>query len=505
MKLNKKNSVINNSSARIIFVYLLTIIGAFILMLTLSTTFSYRNELRATSDSMYRQTTNISSTYGNDFFKSTESFSPDSDNINVDETTLVSLNTIARNGNVRLFIISSSGDVCYDSDILGDSATTTTYKPLYKIENFDSTALGGNHTWVNDFYKVFDEKTVSVFSPITNDYTTCGYVIMSVPNRTVQSIAFTNIWGYIILFLIGVGISVIYLIYYIVSIQNPLTYISQAIETYKKGEFEVPFSPNSSGEVGRLETSLADMAAKIKSNDEYQQQFLANVSHDFRSPLTSIIGYLVAMQDGTIPPELSGKYIDRVLFEAERLKELTEDIITLNELDPNAIKLSYSDFDINLVIKHIIETFEGQCRKKNITFNLNFCSDKTFIHADESKYQQIIYNLVDNAIKFSQNGGKIIISISTDDNNKAIISIEDQGVGISEDDLPKIWNRFYKTDASRGLEKKSSGLGLSIVKGVIGAHGEDIKVKSTLGKGTVFTFTATLSDKDNFNPENIVH
>jgi signal transduction histidine kinase len=228
--------------------------------------------------------------------------------------------------------------------------------------------------------------------------------------------------------------------------------------------------------------------------DKFQQTFLSNISHDFRSPLTSIKGYLEAMEDGTIPPEMASKYIQIVLFETERLTKLTNNILTLNDLDPKSARLNQTDFDIHGIIRHTIETFEGTCKSRKISFKLKFESKELVVHADMERIQQVIYNLVDNAIKFSPTDSTIFISTNTK-GEKAFISVKDSGCGISRDNISKIWDRFYKSDSSRGRDKKGSGLGLAIVKEVINAHGEHIDVISTEGVGTEFIFSLRLATR----------
>ena len=215
-----------------------------------------------------------------------------------------------------------------------------------------------------------------------------------------------------------------------------------------------------------------------KNRLTFSAAYDSNISHDFRSPLTSIKGYLEAIEDGTVPPEMINKYINIVLFETERLTKLTSNILTLNELDPKTVRLEITTFDINSVIKHTIETLEGSCKKKGIKFSLTFSGTALNVKADKGKIQQVIYNLVDNAIKFSHDNSFIYVTVK-EKGDKAQISIKDTGSGIAKKDIDKIWDRFYKSDASRGRDKKGSGLGLSITKEIIQAHEEHIDVIST--------------------------
>ena len=215
---------------------------------------------------------------------------------------------------------------------------------------------------------------------------------------------------------------------------------------------------------------------------------MANVSHDFRSPLTSIKGYVEAMTDGTIPPELHQKYLKIILFETERLTDLTTDLLTLNEFDTKELLLDKIEFDIQEMIKNTAASFEGACTPKHITIELLLLPGTVTVFADRRKIQQVLYNLIDNAIKFSENDSSITVEV-VEKNEKVFVSVKDHGIGIPRKELNKIWERFYKSDLSRGKDKKGTGLGLSIVKEIIQAHDEHINVISTEGVGTEFIFS----------------
>ena len=162
-------------------------------------------------------------------------------------------------------------------------------------------------------------------------------------------------------------------------------------------------------------------------------------------------------------------------------------MLTLNSLDSKGY-LSRTSFDINRVIKDTAASFEGTCDARNIDFDLTFADNIQMVYADLGKIQQVLYNLIDNAIKFSHPDSTIYIQVSAQ-YEKLFVSIKDTGIGIPRDSIKKIWERFYKTDLSRGKDKKGTGLGLSIVKEIIQAHGENIDVVSTEGVGTEFIFS----------------
>ena len=255
------------------------------------------------------------------------------------------------------------------------------------------------------------------------------------------------------------------------------------------------FTVESADEMGYLAASLNYMASEIARAEDNQKKFVANVSHDFRSPLTSIRGYLEAMLDGTVPPELYNKYLNIVLNETDRLKKLTDSLLTLNNLNTKGVYLEKSVFDLNTTIRNTAATFEGVCKDKSVAIELVLTGDNMPVDADMGKIQQVLYNILDNAIKFSPHNSIIKIE-TTEKKNKVFVSIKDWGIGIPKEDLKLIWDRFYKSDLSRGKDKRGTGLGLSITKEIIMAHGEHINVISTVGVGTEFIFSLPVADEE---------
>ena len=339
---------------------------------------------------------------------------------------------------------------------------------------------------------MLNEPTLSVFAPISNSFEIKGYVVINIPDSVITDRVYDTFNTNYLTLIITLLLSASFLGLYFIQVHKPIKEITKATTEYGKGNLSYHIKPMLNDEIGRLGMSLDYMASQLNESDKFQQKFLSNISHDFRSPLTSIKGYLEAIQDGTIPPEMLDKYIGIMLFETERLTKLTSNILTLNELDPKSVCLDISVFDLNSIIRHTVETFEGTCKKKGIKFNITYANSIQNVKADKGRIQQVIYNLIDNAIKFSKDGSYIYITVK-EKGEKAQISIKDTGCGIAKEDIDKIWDRFYKSDSSRGRDKKGSGLGLSITKEVIQAHGENIDVVSTVGVGTEFIFTLELA------------
>ena len=297
-------------------------------------------------------------------------------------------------------------------------------------------------------------------------------------------------------FFILIIISFLFLSRFANKILRPLAKINHVARQYASGNFDITLDIKRDDEIGELATSLNYMAGELSRADEYRRSFIANISHDFRSPLTSIKGYVEAILDGTIPPELEKKYLNVVLMESNRLAKLTSSLLTLNNLDNYDVILHKTTFNIVEVIQSISNTFEVLCNKKNIQLVTKYESEESLVFADQSKIQQVLYNLIDNAIKFSHENSIIRIEVS-EKNTKYFISVKDFGDGIEKSKQKLVWDRFYKTDTSRGKDKQGTGLGLSIIKEIMKAHKENINLVSTEGVGSEFIFSLPKGSKYN--------
>ena len=463
-----------------IFIYIAICVISFILVSTICYKADYKHIYNYYSDRLYLQANEIANEYALDYLAESK--------LRRIELEMKSLSTF---NDTRIMFITPSGDVILDTN---NSSTDKSNEDriLFSINDFDYGDLKGKHDILWDFYGLFSEPELSVFSPISNSFEIKGYVVINIPESAiVERVYDTFNTNYLTLAIVLI-LSSAFLVLYFFQVHRPIKEITRAPNEYSKGNLSYHVKPMHNDEIGRLGMSLDYMASQLNESDKFQQKFLSNISHDFRSPLTSIKGYLEAIQDGTIPPEMLDKYIGIMLFETERLTKLTSNILTLNELDPKSVRLDISTFDLNSIIRHTVETFEGTCKKKGIKFNITYANSVQNVKADKGRIQQVIYNLIDNAIKFSKENSYIYITVK-EKGEKAQISIKDTGCGIAKEDIDKIWDRFYKSDSSRGRDKKGSGLGLSITKEVIQAHGENIDVVSTVGVGTEFIFTLELA------------
>ena len=385
-----------------------------------------------------------------------------------------------------LWFVETDGTLITSSSL--DNATVPS-----KIKDFDPAEVGSNQFITGNYHGYFEEEVITVMAPVTQGFYTRGYILIHKPISSIEQIRHQ------MMFTVYVTVAVIFLLSFLLLVSfhyfiyRPLRKITEAATQYASGNLTYEIPVYTHDEMGYLSASLNYMSVQLQDMEEYQKKIVANVSHDFRSPLTSIKGYVQAMTDGTIPPQLHGKYLDIILFETERLTDLTKDLLTLNEFDTKELLLDKTDFDIQEMIKNTAASFEGVCTSKRISIELLLLPEPAYVSADRRKIQQVIYNLMDNAIKFSENESTVKIEVS-ERGDKIFTSIKDSGMGIPRKELNKIWERFYKSDLSRGKDKKGTGLGLAIVKEAIQAHDEHINVISTEDVGTEFIFSLCKAD-----------
>lgn len=443
-----------------------------VVVIAITSPITYNFLIKQKANELYRSANEISNTYAQYFYDDSLS----------NEDVKKQLAASGDFSSLTIWIMNTDGEVIYNS------ATGEKSGASFTIEGFAEEDTSKNFYREGNFYGHFNEEMLSVLAPITYNYNLKGYVVIHSPLQRIREQR--NDLTLIILATIAVVfvLSTFILIVFTDIVYIPLKKITKATEAYAEGDFTYPIDIDKNDEIGYLAASLTYMADKLSHFEDDQKKFIANVSHDFRSPLTSMKGYLEAMADGTIPPEQHEKYIKIVKNETERLTKLTNNLLTLNNLNITGMNLDISDFDINRTIKNTVATFEGTCKQKQISFNLVLTGRSLYVSADKGKIEQVLYNLIDNAIKFSKPESSIRIETS-EKNETIFVSVKDSGIGIPKDNLKLIFDRFYKTDLSRGKDKKGTGLGLSIVKEIINAHHENINVISTVDVGTEFIFT----------------
>lgn len=394
----------------------------------------------------------------------------------------IQLRSIETLSDIRTWIVNSSGVIIADSSIAGNAVNRNIY-------DLDPDFLDGITSENTFFEGIFYEPMFSLIHPVTYDYQIRGYIVLHTSQKEItNNIARYHLDIINICFLVFLPLLFFLFLYIYYITVLPLKNLMKAAMEYSSGNYNYAITLKGLSEYRDLGAAINYMSGELSKLDDYQKKFVANISHDFRSPLTSIKGYAEAILDGTIPHEMQDKYLKIILFETERLTKLTSSLLELNSFESHGAFLDIISFDINHIIKKTAESFEGACRNKKITLNLVFSSKETYVDADVGKIQQVLYNLIDNAVKFSHTNSKIKVT-TEEKGDKVFVSVKDYGIGIPKESIKKIWDRFYKSDSSRGKDKKGTGLGLSITKEIIQSHNENINVISTEGVGTEFIFS----------------
>lgn len=275
-------------------------------------------------------------------------------------------------------------------------------------------------------------------------------------------------------------------------ISKPLKKINSAVLEIASGKFDKRVAVDAHGEVAQLSSSFNYMADSLERLEEMRASFVSDVSHELRTPMTSISGFVQGILDGTIPKEKENEYLEIVLDESTRLAKLTNDLFEMTKMNSPEYKLSVSKFDVNELIRRCIISMEQKLEEKMLEIDLELANETELVVADPDAIKRVIINLLDNAVKFSFPKKTIEIAV-LDAGKKVRVDITNYGVGIREEDIPHIFDRFYKSDKSRTRDRAGAGLGLSFVKNILNLHAQNITVKSIPAEEntmkTAFSFT----------------
>ena len=397
-----------------------------------------------------------------------------------------SFDVAAKAANCQILIIEDDGDIILDTE-------NEVKKPYYNVlQHGQSEFLHQDVTFDYTIGGYLSTSCLCITRPLHHSEMFHGYLIFAHSNSliTTRSGYYYNILLNVYYIVIGLLLLTYIGLFFFCFI--PLKKLRAGSKDFAIGRDNPPIIIRSNDEYGEMAETLNVLGQELSKFDEYQRKFLSSISHDFRSPLTSIHGYLQAFKDGMIPPEEADHYYDILIAETDRLTKLTNQIIDLNSYDKDNILLDIQPFDIHATIKKVTDALDGRAIKRDIRFITELATDKPLIvRGDAEKIHQVLFNLTENALKFSDDGALITLRTSVK-KDKVFISVRDTGIGIPKDEQNSIWDRFYKSDSSRGKDKSGTGLGLSICKEIMMAHKEMIDVISTEGAGSTFTIRLPL-------------
>ena len=473
----KKTPIKKTLRGKFLKIYLFLGVIGFAVTVLLGSHVLEKNQVSSVSKMLYRLASNLAA-------DSPLRYSASATNL---RALFFTLPAIADSQGIEIWIVNDSGNIILNTE----NPWITANNPAL-IENFAPESWGNTYYIIGDFFDFFSKEQLSVISTITSDMEVHGYILIHYPMSRLYHEVNRRLWMILFIYLAVYIIFLLVLLIFTNRIYRSFRAILEGADALAQGNLNYQIPVDAEGELGHLACTLNYAAEQLNKDSEFRRNYISNISHDFRSPLTSIKGYVEAILDGTIPYEMQEKYLKIVSYEAERLEKLTRSIITVSNLSSHQRTLIMENFDINDTIRKSVSTFEVFCRDKKIQISLLFHGESLYVHADCEQIQQVLYNLIDNAIKFSSPGTEITVE-TTEQGNKVFVSVKDQGPGIPKDELSLIWDRFYKADVSRGKDRTGTGLGLSIVREIIKAHSQNIDVISTEGVGTEFIFTLDIA------------
>lgn len=370
--------------------------------------------------------------------------------------------TDEENGNHSTYLVSK--------DILDKAKNEGIYKELGK--------MGG----------IYSEQYFTVGIPIIiNNNAIAGVVFVS----TSAAALFTFLVEILKMFLfsaLGVIIVSFIIIYFVTSnMVRPLREMVNAAQCFAKGDFSVRVPVDDLDEIGKLAMAFNNMASSMAAFESVRRSFVANVSHELKTPMTTIAGFIDGILDGTIPPEKQSHYLQIVSDEVKRLSRLVRSMLNIARIEAGEMSISKTQFDINDIVCQTIFTFEQSIEAKHLEVR-GLDVDKVMVDADKDLMHQVVYNLMENAVKFVNDGGYIEVNYNND-GKMIFVGIKNSGDGIPKEEIRRVFDRFYKSDKSRSQDKNGVGLGLHIVRSIINLHGGEIIVRSVEGEYCEFVFS----------------
>ncbi len=330
-------------------------------------------------------------------------------------------------------------------------------------------------TYRGDLKGITSDRNLVYGRSIVTDGKTRGYVF-TLASTTKEDVLISVARKTVINSSIWVMLAAVIAAYFITErIVHPLKSMTRAAKNFGRGDFSERIAVNGRDEVSELAQAFNNMAESLENLEGMRNSFLANVSHDLRTPMTTISGFIDGIISGAIPEDQHEYYLGVISAEVHRLSRLVSQILDISRLESGDRKFNFTDFDVAEVSRLILLSFEQKIDQKHLDVEFDAEEDAMPVNADKDAIYQIIYNLCHNAIKFADDGGKFAIRINRIPGKKIKVSVFDQGQVIRPEDAKHIFDRFYKTDKSRGLDKSGVGLGLYICKTIIDAHGETIR------------------------------
>ena len=406
---------------------------------------------------------------------------------------MVNLDVASRVSGADTIIFSADGRVLLCSEVL----TGCSHQGLRLNENYLTRVLENDGDVATGTVPQLYEEPRFVVASVIRDYVTheaLGIVVVSRPTYDTSVIMskISNI--FLMVSMLVMALSFVIMLITVKRQSDPLKQMAGIARSFGHGDLDarVKLTRDYPEEVEDLALAFNNMAQELQKSEYQRKEFVANVSHELKTPMTTISGYVDGILDGTIPPERSRYYLQIVSDETKRLSRLVRSMLDISRLqDQSGIPDSKKvHFDMEEIVGQVLITFEKKITDKHLDVDVEMPEHPVFTFASQDMVTQVVYNLIDNAVKFCPEGGTLGLKIKSG-GNKIYISVSNEGETIPPEELPLVFDRFHKTDKSRSQNRDGWGLGLYIVKTIVCSHGENISVSSRDGK-TEFTFTMPL-------------
>lgn len=383
-----------------------------------------------------------------------------------------------------IYLVNMSGDT-----LLCTHRSTCSHKIYGVSQNIlDQVRKKGVYTEVEKMGEIYKSSYYTVGVPLIVGGDQIAGVVFASTSAEGLTRFMTEILKMYLVSALVVMIVAFAVIYFVTNtLVQPLREMLSATESFGKGDFTVRVPVTELDEIGRLAMAFNNMATSLAQQETVRRSFIANVSHELKTPMTTIAGFADGILDGTIPEEKHKHYLGIMSDEVKRLSRLVRSMLNIAKIEAGEMTLKPTQFAINETVLTAIFTFEQSIEAKHLEIR-GLDQEKTMVEADEDLIHQVIYNLLENAVKFSNEGGYIEVGYTTAD-KRTYVSIKNSGAGIPKDEISKVFDRFYKTDRSRSMDKSGVGLGLHIVRSIVNLHQGEVIVRSVEGEFCEFSFS----------------
>lgn len=352
---------------------------------------------------------------------------------------------------------------------------------------------GESQSWLR-VTRHYTDPSIVVAIPISEDSTVSGALFLYAPVTGIEAGLAQLRRLLLYSSLAGMIVAVILMLLVSRAITRPIAAIARAATAFAQGDMTARVKVATADEVGRLGDIFNRMADALAQVEQHRREFLANVTHDLKTPITAIRGYTEAILDGYADrPEQIRTYLHHVLTETERINRLVNDVLDLSRLQSGQLPLHIKPYPLAELIQTVVAKNAVMVRDKQITVEVQAAGTRAVL-ADPDRLEQVLVNLLANAVRYSPPGSTVTVT-AREHSDQAVVTVADNGPGIPPQDLPHIWERFYRVEKSRAQEHGGTGLGLAIVKNLVEAMHGEVNVHSVLGKGSVFSFTIPLAKR----------